>query len=357
VIGGATRRIILCLAAIVGAVAVCSLTSCGERPADVVLYSSVDDYLLREVVDAFEAKTGLKVDVLGDTELTKTTGLMQRLIAEKDAPRADVWWSSEPFASVRLAREGVLAPYTSASAEAGFEGGWPEEFRASDKTWYGFALRARVIAYNPDELDITRVPDNIADLTRHEWQERVGIARPRFGTTRGHLASIAATDGADALNAWLVGMRANTTLVYRSNSAVALAVANQIIPVGLCDTDDVWMMKRDGFPVEFIYERRSTDAPHFGPGMHGPLVIPNTISLVKGAQNTEAAERFIDFVLSPEVERMMAESDSHNVPVHPEVAAEFPEYAIPDPWVPDYEAADDSMHEAMELCEKIFVGW
>jgi iron(III) transport system substrate-binding protein len=358
VIGGLTRRTILCFAAIIGAVGVASsLTSCGEGPADLVLYSSVDDYLLREVVDAFEAKTGLKVDVLGDTELTKTTGLMQRLIAEKSSPRADVWWSCEPFASVTLAREGVLAQYTSAAAEASFEGGWPKEFRASDKTWYAFALRARVIAYNPDILERSRVPDTIGELTRMEWRERVGIARPRFGTTRGHLAAIAATDGPEALNAWLVGMKANTTLVYRSNSAVANGVALEIIPVGLCDTDDVWVMKRDGHPIEFVYERKQEGGPTFGPGMHGPLVIPNTIGLVRGAPNTEAAERFIDFVLSPEVERMMANSDSHNVPVHPEIAAEFPEYAIPNPWVPDYEAAADSMDVAMELCEKIFVGW
>ena len=348
------------MAAVGAAGLLAPLASCDRRPrADLVLYSSVDDYLLRHVVDAFEAETGLHVDVLGDTEATKTTGLMQRLLAEKDAPRADVWWSSEPFASIRLAREGVLEPYTSEAAEATFDGGWPADLKATDGTWYAFAQRARVICYNPDLIEPEDVPTSIAELAFPRWKENVGLARPRFGTTRGHMAAICATDGPDALAAWLVAMRANSTLVFTANSDVARGVAFGRCPLGLCDTDDVWVMQSDGrYPIGLVYERREPEtATPFGPGHHGPMVVPNTIGVVRGGAHPEAARRFVDFALRPGTERMIARSDSHNLPVHPEVAAEFPEYAIPNPWVPDYEAAADSMDEAMRLCSEIFAGW
>lgn len=327
-----------------------------ERPADLVLYSSVDDYLLREMIDAFEQDTGLRVDVVGDTEITKTTGLMQRLLDEKDAPRADVWWSSEPFATVRLARQGVLEPYTSEAAEATFDGGWPGAFRASDGMWYGFALRARVICFNPDLIDRAEVPDSIGEFSSVEWSGRFGFARPRFGTTRGHMAAIASEDGIDGLRAWLLTMKANETPIFLSNSDVARGVAAGVREAGLTDTDDVWVLQDLGQPIDFVYERNDgLDA--FGPDRRGPLVIPNTIALVRGGANPDAARTFIDYVLRPETERLMAASDSRNVPVHPDVAAEFPELAIPDPWIPDYEAVDDVMDEAMRLCAEIFVGW
>lgn len=350
-----SRVRIFMLAVLVGVIA--PLMSCNREPrADLVLYSSVDDYLLRDVVQAFEEQTGMRVDVVGDTEVTKTTGLMQRLLDEKDAPRADVWWSSEPFATVRLAREGVLEPYTSDAAEATFDDGWPDEFRASDDTWYGFALRARVICFNPDLIDASEVPDSIAEFTSLEWSGRFGMSKPRFGTMRGHMAAIAHADGIDGLRAWLLAMKANETPIFESNSSVARGVAAGAREVGLCDTDDVWVVQDQGLPIDFVYERNDGHAS-FGPDSRGPLVIPNTIALVRGGTHPDAARVFIDFVLSPEVERMMAESDSRNVPVHPEVAADFPDLAIPNPWMPDYEGVDDSMNDAMRLCSEIFVGW
>ncbi|QKK07176.1 MAG: hypothetical protein HND58_02715 [Planctomycetota bacterium] len=107
-----------------------------------VLYSSVDDFVLRDVVSAFEAESGVKVRLLGDTEATKTTGLLERLIAERDEPRADVWWSSEPFGTIRLAGMGLLAPAGITPPEitdAALRG----RLDAADGSWFGFALRAR----------------------------------------------------------------------------------------------------------------------------------------------------------------------------------------------------------------------
>ena len=58
--------------------------------------------MLREIVVAFVDETGIEVRLVGDNEAVKTTGLMQRIIAERGRPGADVWWSSEPFATIRL---------------------------------------------------------------------------------------------------------------------------------------------------------------------------------------------------------------------------------------------------------------
>ena len=127
--------------------ALAALPSC-ERPAEngtreVVLYCSVDQVFARQIVRDFEARTGIKVLVRFDTEADKTTGLVQRLRAEAAAPTADVFWSSEVFQTIRLADEGLLAPYGGEETK-----GWPAQFADPQRRWHAFALRARVIAFD-----------------------------------------------------------------------------------------------------------------------------------------------------------------------------------------------------------------
>jgi iron(III) transport system substrate-binding protein len=50
-------------------------------------------------------------------------------------------------------------------------------------------------------------------------------------------------------------------------------------------------------------------------------VIPNTISLVKGAPHGDLARKFIDFVLSHDVERQLAFGSSAQIPVREDVEA------------------------------------
>ncbi len=118
-LGGAWR---IAVWAALAALLVAAMPACSrsEDANTVVLYSSVDDGVIRPLLAEFEKRKGggFKVLLVGDTEATKTTGLVQRMLAEKDRPQADVWWSSEALGTVRLAKAGLFAPYTSAAAEA-----------------------------------------------------------------------------------------------------------------------------------------------------------------------------------------------------------------------------------------------
>lgn len=61
----------------------------------------------------------------------------------------------------------------------------------------------------------------------------------------------------------------------------------------------------------------------------------------------------MQFLLSPELERMLVESDSHNSPIHAEVAKEYPQYAIPNPLRIDYGRVADSLPEAIKTAREI----
>lgn len=336
----------LAIAGALLAVASCDGSGSDQGERTVTLYSSVDDALLTEIVELCRERTGVRVLVVGDTEATKTTGLVQRLIAEQGSPRADVWWSSEPFGTILLSREGVLAPYSSEAAESHFERGWPETLRGEHDDWYAFAQRARVIAYSTDR--VPEPPASLAALTDPAWKGRVGMARPGFGTTRGHMGALLDLWGEQRFVAWLRAMKANGVRLYDGNASAVRAVAHAEIDACLTDTDDVWSAQRNGWPVGAGYERLDDALVWPSPGA---MVIPNTVALVAGGPNPDTGAALIDFLLSPEVETAIARTDSGNVPVIP--GAEPAEgRQIPSPWRPDLERVASKVRRAVELCRE-----
>jgi iron(III) transport system substrate-binding protein len=328
------------------ALAACDGGSAAER---VVLYVSADTHVARPVIEAFEDRTGLRVDVVPDTEAQKTTALARRLEDERDRPVADVFWSSEIFRTIRLAEGGVLAPL---DVEAVRER--PAEYVDPGGRWAGFAGRARVIVYAPSRVAPQDVPATWMDLTSPRFRGRIAMADPRFGTTGGHLAAMKSWWDSHVMamyyEAFLEGLAANDVLLLPGgNAAVVDAVAEGRADVGLTDTDDVWAAQARGLGVALVYPRHDVGD---GSG-RGTLVIPNTVALVAGGPNPQGGRRLVEFLLSREVERMLAESGSRNVPLRGDLAAEFAGQAVPDPLRVDYAAAaavlDEAVEEAMAL--------
>ena len=114
------------------------LISCSRWGNEVVIYTSLDQIYSEPILKAYEQKTGAKVKAIYDVEAAKTTGLVNRLIAEKDNPKCDVFWNSEIGRTLILKEKGVLAPCFSPSARD-----IPDRFKDKDGYWTGFAARAR----------------------------------------------------------------------------------------------------------------------------------------------------------------------------------------------------------------------
>lgn len=316
----------------------------GRRVDDgsrVTLYTTADEPIVREVLEAFKAETGIDVRIVTDTEATRGA-LLQRVLAEKEKPKGDVWWSSEVVGTIKLADASALASWAS-KAEAGVKGGWPKHLRPADFRWYGFAQRGRVLAYNTNALGKGRVPLRLRDLLRPDLKGKVGMADPHFGTTRSHMAYLYWMAGDAEFRAWLKALHENGLQIFPSNSAVVQALGRGDIAVGLTDTDDVWAGQREKWPVDLAYEIVDGPKERLKPGLgqipsKGTLVLPNTVGRIVGSPNAIAGNKLADFLLSERVEEILAKSESRNVPIHPALAAKYKELAIPSPAEVDYAA-------------------
>jgi len=269
--------------------------------ADVVVYTSLDQVYSQPILEAFEKETGISVKAVYDVEASKTTGLVNRLIAERKRPRADVFWSSEVAQTLVLKDKGVLAPYRSPSAED-----IPAQFKGPEGYWTGFAARARVLVYNKNLLGLSDPPQSIFDLTKPRWRGKLAMAYPLFGTTATQVAAWYAVLGAERTEAYLRALKANGVVIVNGNGASRDAVVQGEVPLGFTDTDDVNVAIQAGKPVAMIFPDRD--------GM-GTLMIPNTVAFLAGAPHSQEGKRLIDFLLSREVESRLAFCQSMQIPV------------------------------------------
>ncbi|MCF8027330.1 MAG: extracellular solute-binding protein [Desulfobacteraceae bacterium] len=331
------------LIAVVGIFLCFSLTAVSAGADEVVVYTSLDQVFSQPILEDFEKDTGIKVKAVYDVEATKTTGLVNRLIAEKNRPQADVFWNSEVGRTLVLKEKEVLAPYHPKNAAS-----IPSHFKDDQGYWTGFAARCRVLIYNTDMLSPDELPSSIFELTDPRWKGKVTMAYPLFGTTATHVAALYAELGREKTEDYLKDLKDNDVVIVDGNSTTRDIVVRGEVPIGFTDTDDANVAISKGQPVEMMYPDKD--------GL-GTLFIPNTVALVKNSPNPEQGKQLIEYLLSREVEKKLAFSPSAQIPLRKDV--EVPDH-VPGPSAykameVDYQDIADNLEESAEFCRDLFV--
>ena len=133
----------------------------GPESPTVVVYVSHDQVFSEPIIKDFERDTGIKVRAIYDTEETKSTGAMNRLIAEKSNPQADVYWANEPVRAEVLRQRGIAAlrmgsPQTSRI---------PMAIGRALPRARAFSLSIKTSAQSPIPCLHTRTPNGVAKLS------------------------------------------------------------------------------------------------------------------------------------------------------------------------------------------------
>ncbi|WP_435011667.1 extracellular solute-binding protein [Tundrisphaera lichenicola] len=276
----------------------------GSSEKTVVVYSAQDREFAEPVLTAYGERNGVEVLPKFDVESTKTVGLTQLLIQEAPRPRCDLFWNNEILNTLRLKEKGLLARWSPPNAAD-----IPDEFKATDGTWYGFAARARILLVNTDLIPPEDRPRGLADLTDPKWKGKIAMAKPLFGTTATHFTCLFAAWGDEKARGFLKALKENEVQVLSGNKQVARAVASGQAAFGLTDTDDAMEEFEGGRPVAIVYPDREPD-------QLGTLFIPNVLAILEGAPHRLEAEALGNDLLGPEVEAELARGPSAQIPLN-----------------------------------------
>jgi len=268
---------------------------------EVTIYVSEDQVFSEPILKDFEKDTGIKIKAVYDSEESKGTGVMNRLIAEKNNPQADVYWANEPIRAEVLRKKGILAPYKSPNSKD-----IADAFKQKENYWCGFSARVRLFVVNKNAKE---KPNSILDYANPIFKDKSVIANPLFGTTAIHIAALFTSLGEEKTKKFLDNLKTNKVAISTGNGESADFVASVKYLFSLVDSDDAISRIRAKSPIEFIY-------PDQGDSQMGAFVVPNTVMMIKDSKHPKLAKKLIDYLLSRQSEEKLAFADCAQIPLH-----------------------------------------
>jgi len=253
------------------------------------IYCAVDEPYASKIFEDFERDTGIQVAPLYDIESSKSVGLAGKLEAERDHPRADVWWGSEAFLTTRLAEEGILEKYEPAAATDVLP-----EYKDPRGFWTGVGVRARVLAVGQPtpQFPVT----SIQNMLDPRLKGRICISRPTAGATGAHLAALYVVWGPEKTKDFLHKLHDNGVALLGGNAEVADQVGAGSFVLGLTDSDDVTNSAANGGKLTAVVPDQVGE---------GTLAMPTTVALVKSAPHPELARKLIEYLLRKQTEQAL----------------------------------------------------
>jgi iron(III) transport system substrate-binding protein len=266
------------------------VSACGRGAASqaLTIYSGRSEELVGPIIDQFSKATGIEVQV----RYGKTSEMAATILEEGRNSPADIFYAQDPGGLGAVAHLFAQIPDNILSQVE-------PQFRSPQGKWVGISGRARVIVYNTQKLSESDLPDDIWDFTDPKWKGRIGWA-PTNGSFQAMVTAMRVLWGEEKTRQWLLGIQANDPKVYPKNTPQVAAAAAGEIDVGFVN---------HYYLFRFLAEQgESFPARNYHPRAGGPgaIIMVAGAGILETSRNKEAAERFLEFMLSPVAQQYFA---------------------------------------------------
>ena len=271
------------LAVLLLTVTAASLMACTPGSDSLTVYSGRSQTLVGPLLATYIDETGIDVKV----KYASSAAIAATVLEEGEKSPADVVFLQDPGYLGSLAHAGLLAKLPEDLLKRVNRG-----YRSADGDWVGTSGRSRTLVYNTAAIDPDRdLPDSILGFTDPQWRGRVGWA-PVNASFQAFVAAFRLKFGEEEARAWLQGMQANDVREYPNNTAIVTAVARREVDVGFVNhyyLQRFLQEEGDGFEARNHF---------FKNGDPGALVLAAGAGILETTKNREAAEGFVEYLLS-----------------------------------------------------------
>ena len=265
------------------------------------LYSSRHYQTDEALYSGFTKATGIKVNRIEAGE----DALIERIRNEGERSPADVMVTVDAGRLWRAEQLGLFQPVKSAVLEARI----PLSFREPGGLWFGFSLRARLIAYNKAKVKAGELT-SYEDLTDPKWKGRVCMRSSSNIYNLSLMGALIDHLGEAKAEAWARSVRNNFAREPKGGDTDQL----KSVAAGECDVT---------ISNQYYYARlaRSQKAEERAVAEKVAVVFPNQSSwgthvnvsgagVMKNAPHRDAAVRFLEYLASDEAQRYFADGNN-----------------------------------------------
>lgn len=290
----------------------CGLVLWHEEPAPaadrIVVYSGRAERLIKPVLDAFQAKSGIQVELLS----SGTTELVSRLQAEGERTPADLFITNDAGSLERARELGLLRPLNMREIERAI----PSQFRASDNSWVGLSGRFWVVVYHTAQVKPGEIA-SLFDLAAPRWKDKIAIPNSGSEYLQAGVSVMKATVGDERTKQFLQGLKTNAgTQVYQKSSQIVEAVAKGQVAVGIVNHYYVYrhLATQPGAPIAALM-------PDQQEGGMGAIMNVAGVGVIRHTHHLDSAKLLMEFLVAQAGQKMFADLNKE-YPLHPEVKAD-----------------------------------
>ncbi|GJD57149.1 extracellular solute-binding protein [Methylobacterium dankookense] len=274
------------------------LAAGAAEAAEVNLYTTREPGLIRPILDAYTARTGVTVNTVFVEK-----GLAERVAAEGERAKADVLMTVDIGNLIELVDRGLSQPVRSAA----LEGAVPAPLRDPEGRWFSLSTRARV-AY-ADARDLASLKTlAYEDLADPKWKGKLCLRAGQHPYNTALIAHYLVKHGPEKAEAWLKGVKANLARKPAGGDRdVARDILAESCELGLGNSYYVGLMRSGkGGPEQVKWgEAITVVLPAFEGG--GTHVNVSGAVVAKHAPNRDEAVKLLEYLVSDEAQGLYAQ--------------------------------------------------
>lgn len=267
--------------------------------AEVNLYTTREPGLIRPLLDAYTARSGVTVNTVFVEK-----GLAERVAAEGARAAADVLMTVDVGNLIELVDKGLAQPVRSSVLDAAV----PAPLRDADGHWFALSMRARVLYADKGLTDLKAITyEALADPA---WKGKVCLRSGQHPYNTALVAAYLVKHGPEKTEAWLRGVKANLARKAAGGDRdVARDIAADICAIGLANSYYVGLMRsgRGGPDQQKWGAAIKVVLPTFAGG--GTHVNVSGAVVAKHAPNRDEAVKLLEYLVSDEAQAIYARTD------------------------------------------------
>lgn len=274
---------------------------------EVNIYSYRQEFLIKPLLEAFTAETGIKANVI-----FSKSGLLERLQHEGANSPADVILTSDVGPLHDAVERDLVAPIKSSIVEENV----PAQYRSRDDLWVGLTARSRIIYTSKDRVEPGEI-QTYEDLADPKWKGRICTRSGKDSYNLSLIGSMIAHDGEEQAEQWLRAVKDNLARRPQGNDrgqvkAVMegqcdLALGNTYYFGHMITNEEEPEQQKWAQSVNILFPNQNDRGAHMS---------ISGAALAKHAPNKDAAIKLIEFLTGEQAQKMYAEVN-YEFPVRP----------------------------------------
>ncbi|MBB5320331.1 Fe(3+) ABC transporter substrate-binding protein [Marinobacter oulmenensis] len=288
------------------AMALTAMPLSASADGEVNIYSYRQAYLLEPLLNAFEKETGIETNVVFAKQ-----GLAERLEREGRNSPADVVMTVDISRVNELVERDLVAGVKTDT----LTGNIPENLHHPEGKWYALTTRGRLIYVSKERVEEGEIT-TYEQLADDKWNDRICTRSGKHPYNIALISSMIAHHGEAETEEWLRGLKDNLARKPQGGDRDQI----KAIAEGVCDV---------AIGNSYYYGNMLMDENQRPAAEKVNLIFPNadgrgthvnisSISLTKSAPNRDEAIALMEFLTSPEAQRIYAEANTE-YPANPGV--------------------------------------